>query len=333
MARHSRVDTINAILDRGLVPRIKPPDEDTARGLITALADGGAPVIEFTHEMTGYSSLFSDLVRFLADSDPAVIPGAGGIADSRLAEDYMNAGACFISGTNFNSEIARACNRRKVPYIPVCHDADAVAAAEELGVEWIGLVGWEPEGVSQLLKERSWTRVMPRITDPVSLDNWIESRAACLNVRAEAINEAAASGRDWPALTRAVEDLLWKIRLSRGKPLFSGVEHVGLYPERGQAARDHVQWYVDTFGFDLFEGETYFFAHSSGPGRIEVLEDPEDVKAHVAVKVSNFEAGCRHLQELGIELEPPKLLGRVKAVFLKDRDPAGNKVHLIYQAI
>jgi hypothetical protein len=27
------------------------------------------------------------------------------------------------------------------------------------------------------------------------------------------------------------------------------------------------------------------------------------------------------------------LLGRIKAVFLKERDPAGNKVHLIYQAI
>jgi len=336
MAQHSRAETINAMRERGLVSCIGSSDPDIAKSLMTALADGGAPVMEFIHEETHAHQLFSGLVRHTKEHDPAVILGAGGIDDARLAEDYMNAGACFISGTTLLSDVARACNRRKVLYIPVCHDADAVAAAEELGVEWVGLVGWESPGVSQLLKERPWTRVMPRIkrnADSPSLEAWIENSAACLNMRPEAIDEAAASGRDWAALTAAVEELLWKIRLSRGKPLFSGVEHVGLYPEPGQEGRDVAQWYADIFGFGLFEGDTYFFAHSSGPGRIEVLKNAEEVKAHVAVKVSNFEAGCLHLQDKGIALEPPKLLGRAKAVFLKDRDPAGNKVHLIYQAI
>ena len=139
--------------------------------------------------------------------------------------------------------------------------------------------------------------------------------------------------QDTASLTSAVEACLWAIHQARGRPLFSGVEHVGLYPERGQDGRDIAQWYADIFGFGLFEGDTYFFAHSSGPGRIEILKESEQTKAHVAIKVRNFEAGCQFLQDRGIALDSPKLLGRAKAVFLKDRDPAGNKVHLIYQAI
>jgi len=35
---------------------------------------------------------------------------------------------------------------------------------------------------------------------------------------------------------------------------------------------------------------------------------------------------------LGIELEEPRIKAGVKAVFLKNLDPANNKVHLIYLA-
>jgi hypothetical protein len=47
--------------------------------------------------------------------------------------------------------------------------------------------------------------------------------------------------------------------------------------------------------------------------------------------VSNFEAACNYLKEKGIELEEPTIKAGVKAVYLKGKDPAGNKVHLIYR--
>jgi hypothetical protein len=70
-----------------------------------------------------------------------------------------------------------------------------------------------------------------------------------------------------------------------------------------------------------------------GTGRIEVMKSPErEVQVHVAIYVSDFEAACNCLKEKGVELEEPTIKPGVKAVYLKKRDPAGNKVHLIYRS-
>jgi len=61
-----------------------------------------------------------------------------------------------------------------------------------------------------------------------------------------------------------------------------------------------------------------------------VMKQPEETKCHIAIRVSNFEEACRHLQEKGIELEEPRIKKGVKAAFLKKPDPAGNRVHLLY---
>jgi hypothetical protein len=111
------------------------------------------------------------------------------------------------------------------------------------------------------------------------------------------------------------------------------VEHLGIYPEAGQAASKLTDWYNDMFGFVVDEGESWYFVHSSGPGRIEILKDHEPTKAHVAIKVRHFDLACRMLADKGVEFGPVKDFGRVKAVFLKQRDPAGHKVHLLYQAL
>lgn len=162
-----------------------------------------------------------------------------------------------------------------------------------------------------------------------SVAAWIRSGAACLEIDAAAI---APDGSP-RALTAAMTDLLWHVKEARGEKLFCGVEHLGIYPEKGQPAAELTDWYSRMFEFEIDEGPAWYFALSSGPGRIEILKDHEPVKAHVAIKVRHFELGCRLLQEKGIEFEPVKDFGRIKAVFLKQRDPAGHKVHLIFQAL
>jgi hypothetical protein len=134
-------------------------------------------------------------------------------------------------------------------------------------------------------------------------------------------------------LTSRVADILWFVKEVRGEKLFCGVEHLGIYPEAGQEATEITDWYKETFDFDIDEGDSWYFLRSSGPGRIEVLKNHEPVKAHVAIKVRHFERACKKLKDKGIELEPVKAFGRFKAIFLKERDPGGHKVHLLYQAL
>jgi len=152
-----------------------------------------------------------------------------------------------------------------------------------------------------------------------------------LGIGSDLIRRDLIAAGNFEAITKKVEQCLWWIQEARGTPLFLGVEHPGLYPEEDLAA-ETAEWYSKTFGFSKAEGTSSFFVSGRGPGRIEIMKKPEAVKCHIAIRVSNFEEACGRLQEMGIELEEPKIRKGVKAVFLKSPDPAGNRVHLLYMA-
>jgi hypothetical protein len=220
--------------------------------------------------------------------------------------------------------------------MPVCRSLQDIEAAEEMGVETVRVHPFEPEMtpafLKALLQDRPWTRVMKAgdvEPGPEAVAAWIEAGAACIGIDVQAMADPA----DVERLPGRISDLIWYVKKARGENLFCGVEHLGIYPEEGQAAGELTDWYNEMFGFGIDEGESWYFVHSTGPGRIEILKDHEPTKAHVAIKVWHFELACRMLAEKGVEFEPVKDFGRVKAVFLKQRDPAGHKVHLLYQAL
>jgi hypothetical protein len=62
------------------------------------------------------------------------------------------------------------------------------------------------------------------------------------------------------------------------------------------------------------------------------MKEPAQTPCHVAIRVSNLEQARKYLTERGIQLEDPGIKKDVKAVFLKQPDKAGNRVHLFYTA-
>ena len=51
---------------------------------------------------------------------------------------------------------------------------------------------------------------------------------------------------------------------------------------------------------------------------------------HLAILVSDFEAAVADLKAKGVELLEPNIKPTVKSVYLKEPDPAGNTVHLLW---
>jgi 2-dehydro-3-deoxyphosphogluconate aldolase/(4S)-4-hydroxy-2-oxoglutarate aldolase len=336
MTRFARTDAINSIYERGIVPSFAVQNLPESRRIVKACADGGARVILGRIQNAADARLFGSLVAELAEEDAAIILGAGPIADAQTADAFLDAGAGFIVGVKADPDIARQCHRRKVNYIPVCRSLHDIEAAEEMGVETVRIHGFEPEMtpalLNELLQNRPWTRIMKSgdiEPGPEPVADWVQAGAACIGIDVQAMADSGAVD----SLPGKISDLIWYVKKARGENLFCGVEHLGIYPEEGQAAGELTNWYNDMFGFDIDEGESWYFVHSTGPGRIEILKDHEPTKAHVAIKVRHFDLAYRLLAEKGVEFEPVKDFGRVKAVFLKQRDPAGYKVHLLYQAL
>jgi len=87
-------------------------------------------------------------------------------------------------------------------------------------------------------------------------------------------------------------------------------------------------WYANLFGFKKNEGTSSFFISGQGTGRIQVMKEPMKTPCHIAIRVSNFEEACKYLTEHSVQLDEPKIKKGVKAVFLKEPDKVGNRVHL-----
>ena len=339
MARFSRLQVLNTMVDSGLVPVFYHGDVEVAKNVVKACAAGGSKVAEFTNRGDFAPEVFKQVSQYCAKEAPDIILGVGSVVDEPTAALYIAYGANFVVGPILNEAVARLCNRRKVAYSPGCGSASEISYAEELGVEIVkvfpgGSVGG-PGFVKSVLGPCPWTRIMPTggvDATQESVRAWFEAGVACVGMGSNLIRKDLVAAGNWDGIADKVRQVLDWIKEVRGAPTFLGVEHVGLYPTRAAGAEEIGGWYRERFGFELKEGASSFFLSGKGTGRIEVMKEAITDRCHVAVKVSNFEKAVAALQAQGVALEEPKIKANLKAVFLKERDPAGNLVHLLWTA-
>jgi len=338
MARFSRLAVLNTIIDTGLVPVFYNADVEVAKQVVQACAAGGARVVEFTNRGDFAPEVFKELSRYVEKEAPGIVLGVGSVVDEPTAAMYIAYGANFVVGPVLNEAVARLCNRRKVAYSPGCGSASEISHAEELGVEIVKVFPGNSVGgpgfVKSVLAPCPWTRIMPTggvDATEESIQAWFEAGVACVAIGSKLIRKDWVEAGNWAEITAKIRQVLQWIRDARGTPVFLGVEHVGLYPTKEASAQAIAEWYRERFGFVLKENPTNFFVGSIGSGRIEIVKEAVTDKCHTAVLVSNFEKAMASLQAQGVALEEPlKTPPGLKAVFLKERDPAGNLVHLFW---
>ena len=339
MAKFSRVQVWSTMEELGLVPLFYNADAEVAIKIVEALSAGGAKVIEFTNRGDRAFEVFRELVVHFEKTDPSVILGIGSVLDPTTAGLYINLGANFIVGSVTNPDVAKLCNRRKVAYCPGCGTASEVSFAEELGCEIVKVFPGSQLGgpgfVKAIKAPCPWAKIMP--TGGVAptwenLKGWFDAGVTCVGMGSGMVRSDLIAAGDWAGITALVVKGLALIRKARGQALYSGVEHPGLYPTSQVSARTIVDWYAETFGFQVSEGSSSFFVSSDGPGRIEVMKGEPDHICHVAILVSDFDAAVDDLKAKGIALLEPKIRPTSKAVYFRDPDPAGNTVHILWLA-
>ena len=135
MARHKRLEVLTAMKQIGLIPVFYNADFETAKNIVSACADGGAEVVEYTNRGDRAINVFMKLAEYRDKERPDVILGVGSVCDAPTAAMYIAAGADFIVGPLLDEDTARLCNSRKIPYSPGCGSVTEIHRAETLGVE------------------------------------------------------------------------------------------------------------------------------------------------------------------------------------------------------
>lgn len=223
MARFDRLTVLNTALQDGLVPLFYHKNVETAQHVAAALAMGGGHVLEFTNRGDFAVEVFSALVKQCAQEHPDLIIGTGSVEDAPTAALFIAHGSNFIVGPNFNVEVARVCNRRKIPYMPGCGTATEIATAEEWGVEIVKVFPGETVGgpafIKAVLGPRPWTRIMPTggvSPDEKNLRAWFNAGAACVGMGSNLVRKESVQSGDFDAIQQNVQTALNLIRSIRG---------------------------------------------------------------------------------------------------------------------
>jgi 2-dehydro-3-deoxyphosphogluconate aldolase/(4S)-4-hydroxy-2-oxoglutarate aldolase len=223
MARFTRLKVLNTIVETGMVPVFYHADIEVARQVAAACAAGGCPLLEFTNRGDHAWEVFTELERYCAREVPELILGVGSVVDPGTASLYINCGANFVVGPILNPEVARACNRRKIPYSPGCGSASEISQAEELGCEIVKVFpGAEVGGPAFVKAVRGpcpWTSIMPTggvDSTEASLKAWFDAGVSCVGMGSNLITGDLLKAKDYEGLANKVRSTLELIRKLRG---------------------------------------------------------------------------------------------------------------------
>ena len=219
MARFARLKVLNTMVETGMVPVFYHPDINVAKQVAAAVVAGGCPLLEFTNRGDHAWEVFSELDRYCARELPGLILGVGSVVDPGTASLYINCGANFVVGPLLNPDVARACNRRKIPYSPGCGSASEISQAEELGCEIVkvfpGAEVGGPAFVKAVKAPCPWVSVMPtggvESTD-ASLRAWFDAGVTCVGMGSNLIRKEQIKSGDYDGIAAKVRSTLELIR-------------------------------------------------------------------------------------------------------------------------
>ena len=213
MARFSRIEVYNAIINTGIVPVFYNPDVETSKQVLKACYDGGVRVFEFTNRGDFAQEVFAELSKWSKEACHEMILGIGSIVDAPTAAMYIQLGANFVVGPLLNPDVAKVCNRRQIAYSPGCATPSEVGLAQELGVEIVkifpgGDVGG-PSFVKNIKGPMPWSRIM--VTGGVepteeSLTKWFGAGVDAVGIGSNLFPKEALNNKEWNKITELCAD-------------------------------------------------------------------------------------------------------------------------------
>lgn len=209
--------------ETGMVPVFYDKDAEIVKNVVKACYDGGVRVFEFTNRGDFAHEVFNEVNKWVIDNCPDMIMGVGTVVDPATAALYLQLGANFIVGPNFNPAICEVCNRRLVPYSPGCGSVSEINNAQAMGCDVTkvfpaGNVGG-PSFVKNVMAPLRWSNIMVTggvAPDEENLTNWIKAGVLCVGMGSKLFPKEVVAAGNWQAVTDKCIEALGYIAKARG---------------------------------------------------------------------------------------------------------------------
>jgi len=133
----SSQDVIARTLAAPLVPVFFHAEVAYAQSVVRACYAGGVRVFEFTNRGANAFEVFQGLAQLTQADCPDLVLGIGTIYTAAEAERFIAAGAAFVVQPVCTAEVAAACQRHDVAWLPGALTPTEIYAATQLGAELV----------------------------------------------------------------------------------------------------------------------------------------------------------------------------------------------------
>ena len=158
-----------------LVPVFYHADAAYAQAVVRACYAGGVRVFEFTNRGPNALAVFGELARLVAADCPHLVLGIGTIYTGAEAERFIAAGAAFVVQPVTTADVAAACQRHDVAWVPGALTLNEIYHATQLGAQLVKIFPGNLVGPGYIKAVRG-----PLPATPLMVTGGVEPTAASL---------------------------------------------------------------------------------------------------------------------------------------------------------
>src|SRR3954469_9236489 len=212
----SRPQSLQRVLDAGIVAVVRAPDPAGLVEVIRALAAGGVTVAEVTLTVPNALDVVRAAKAALGDS---VLLGAGTVLDPETCRAALLAGAEFIVAPTLNLDVIRLCRRYDKLVMPGAFTPTEVLAAWEAGADIVKVFPADVVGPAFFKALRGplpQVRLMPTGgVDLTTAADFLKAGACCLGVGSQLVEPAAVAARNFTRIRELAQQYVAIVKETR----------------------------------------------------------------------------------------------------------------------
>lgn len=212
----SRFQTLDKIIDCGVVAVIRVDSSDELLNIAKALKDGGVIGIELTMTTPGALNILPEIKKQMGKE---IVLGVGTVLDPETARMAILAGADFIVSPVLKPEIIKICHSYDKVVIPGAYTPTEILRAWEEGADVVKLFPAEslgPSYIKAIHGPMPYIRISP--TGGVSLENvgeFIKAGACFVGVGGNLVDKKAVKEQKFEIITQTAKAFVEEVKKAR----------------------------------------------------------------------------------------------------------------------
>lgn len=211
-------ETLNQVLDCGVVAVVRSPDSQQLVEVARALADGGVIAVEITMSVPNAIDVLRQVRQALGDR---LVLGAGTVLDPETARACLLAGAEYLVAPTLNLDVIRLCKRYDKGIMPGAFTPTEILTAWEAGADIVKVFPADVLGPAFFKAVKAplpQIRMMPTGgVDLTTASAFLKAGACALGIGGQLVEAKAVAERNFDRIRELAKQYMDIVRKTRSE--------------------------------------------------------------------------------------------------------------------